>query len=554
MATKPIIFCVDDDTEVLSAIERDLRYHYKNEFRVIKANSGKEATDAARQLKQRGTPIALFLVDQRMPEITGTDLLAEMMKIYPDSKKVLLTAYADTEAAIVSINQIGLDHYLMKPWDPPEQKLYPVLDDLLQNWSLNYKVPYEGIRIAGVRWSSKCFEAKDFLSRNQVPYKWIDIDTDDATRELVKPLSDNFNKLPVILFQDGSYLAGCSILELAEKVGIQTKANKPFYDLVVIGSGPAGLANAVYGASEGLRVLIIERSAPGGQAGTSSRIENYLGFPSGVTGADLAQRAVAQAKRFGAELLLAQEAVSFRREDPYRYVKLSDGTEICCYSIVFATGMSVKKLESHGVEKLQGIGVYYGAAMTEAATYKGKDICVVGGANSAGQGAVFFSRYAKSVSMLIRHKTLSPGMSQYLVDRIKDTPNIKIIPEVEVASVTGEDKLEKVIVKNCSTGEEITLDMDAMFIFIGAKPHTEMVDGFIPRDDKGFILTGTDLPKLNGKIIGWSLDRDPFIFESNVPGVFAVGDARSGANRRVAAAVGEGSAGIYLVHKYLQTV
>lgn len=554
MANKPVIFCVDDDAEVLASVERDLRQHYKSEFRILKASSGKEAMEAARQLKQRATPVALFLADQRMPEMTGTELLAALMKIFPESKRVLLTAYADTEAAIVSINEIGLDHYLMKPWDPPEQKLFPVLDDLLAHWTTHVRLPYDGIRVAGARWSAKSFDVKEFLSRNQVPYQWIDIDDDASVNELVKPLSDNLINLPVVFFPDGSTLVAPTNLQLAEKTGIQTKAKRAFYDLVVIGSGPAGLANAVYGASEGLRTLVIERSSPGGQAGTSSHIENYLGFPAGVTGADLAQRAVAQAKKFGAELLTAQEAVAFRREDPYRIVKLSDGSEISCYSIVFATGMSVRKLEAKGIEPLTGIGVFYGAAMCEAATYRNCDICVVGGANSAGQGAMFFSRYAKTVTMLIHSKSLSPGMSQYLVDRIKATPNIKVISEVEVVEACGTDKLEGVIVRNIELGEQQKLEMAAMFIFIGVAPHAEMCKGFVFLDDKGFILTGTDLPKVGGKPKTWQLDREPFLFETNVPGVFAVGDVRSGANRRVAAAVGEGSAGIYLVHQYLKTV
>jgi thioredoxin reductase (NADPH) len=551
---KPVIFCVDDDTEVLAAIDRDLRQHYKSDYRIIKTNSARDAAEAARKLKQRGTPVALFLVDQRMPEITGTELLAEMKKIFPETKKVLLTAYADTEAAIVSINEIGLDHYLMKPWDPPEQKLYPILDDLLSKWITTVKLPYEGIRVVGARWNSRSYEVKEFLSLNQVPYLWIDVDNDEPMCELVKPLSDDLKKLPVILLADGSNLVAPTNFELAQRAGIQTKAQKPFYDLVVIGCGPAGLANAVYGASEGLRTLIIERSAPGGQAGTSSRIENYLGFPAGITGADLAQRAVAQAKKFGAELLTSLEAVSFRREDPYRIVTLSDRTEISSYVIVFASGMSVRKLDAPGVDALQGIGVFYGAAISEAATYRGRDICIIGGANSAGQGAVFFSRYAKSVTILIRGKTLLASMSNYLVDRINTTANIHVIPDVKVSSVSGNNKLEKVMIKNCYTGEETELNMAAMFIYIGAAPHSEMAEGFVPRDEKGFILTGTDLPKIGDKPKGWTLDRDPFLFETNIPGVFAVGDVRSGANRRVAAAVGEGSASIYMVHKYLQTV
>jgi len=552
--TRPVIFTVDDDAEVLAAVERDLRRHYKSNYRVIKANSGGDALETARHLKQRNTPIALFLVDQRMPGMTGTEVLTEMMKFSPESRKVLLTAYADTEAAISSINSIGLDHYLMKPWDPPEQKLYPVLDDLLAEWKTNVKLPYDGIRVAGSRLSAKCFDVKEFLSQNQVPYQWVDIEKDESTRELITPLSDNLKNLPVILFPDGSYLTAPTHLELAQKVGLQTKAENPFYDLIVVGSGPAGLANAVYGASEGLRTLVIERSAPGGQAGTSSRIENYLGFPAGVTGADLAQRAVAQAKKFGAEMLLAQEAVSLRREDPYRVVTLSDGTELSCYVVVFATGMSVRKLEAPGIEKLQGIGVYYGAAMHEAATYKGKDVCVVGGANSAGQGAIFFSRYARSVTILIRSDSLSLRMSQYLVDRIEAAPNIHVLSNVEVESVSGDQKLEKVFIKNNISDEKITLDMSAMFIFIGSAPHTDMVADFTACDEKGFILTGPDLPKTGNRPTGWTLERDPYLFETSVPGVFAVGDVRSGANRRVAAAVGEGSASVFMVHEYLTTV
>ena len=552
--TKPVIFSVDDDPEVLGAIERDLRKHYKNDYRIIKANSPKEALVAARQLKERSTPIALFLVDQRMPEMTGTELLSELIKLHPESKKVLLTAYADTEAAILSINDIGLDHYLLKPWDPPEQKLYPILDDLLQNWSATVRLPYEGIRVVGANWSPQCYDVKEFLSRNHIPYQWINIDEDEAMKELVRPLSDDCKKLPVVFFPDGSSIVAPTNLQLAEKAGIQIKAQKPFYDIVIVGSGPAGLANAVYGASEGLKVVVIERNAPGGQAGTSSRIENYLGFPAGVTGADLAHRAVAQAKKFGAEILTAQEAVAFRREDPYKVITLSDGTEISCYSIVFATGMSVNKLDLPGIDTLLGIGVYYGAAMTEAATYKGKDVCIIGGANSAGQGAIFFSRHVKHVTIIIRANSLESSMSQYLIERINASHNIKVLPNTVVKEVHGKTGLEKVSLKNCMTGEESDMDMSAMFIFIGQLPHTERIKDFVELDDKGFVLTGTDLPKINGKPKGWNIDRDPFIFETNIPGVFAVGDVRSGANRRVAAAVGEGSASIFMVHRYLTTV
>ena len=551
---KPVIMCVDDDPEVLGAIDRDLRRQYRSDYRIIKANSPKEAFDAVQQLKQRSTPIALFIVDQRMPGMTGTELLRDSQKLYPDSCKVLLTAYADTEAAIESINEIGLDHYLMKPWDPPEERLYPVLDDLLSRWTSSVRFPYEGVRVVGARWSPESFAVKEFMSRNQVPYQWIDIDHDTPMRELISSLSDDLRRLPVILFPDGSSLISPTIQELAEKVGLKTKANLPFYDLVIVGGGPAGLANAVYGASEGVRTLLIEQNAPGGQAGTSSRIENYLGFPSGITGADLARRATAQARRFGAEMLTAQEVVGIRREDPYRIVLLADGSEISSYAVLIAAGMSVRKLDVPGIEPLLGIGVYYGAAMTEAVTYRDQDICIVGGANSAAQGALFFARSAKRVTMLVRAPGLGPSMSQYLVDRINATANIEVINRVEVASVKGTDRLECASIRNVDTGEERLLKFSAMFIFIGAAPRSEMVAGLVDRDDKGFILTGPDLPRSARGVRGWTLDRDPFLFETNIPGIFAAGDVRAGANRRVAAAVGEGSAAIHTIHRYLETV
>jgi len=551
---KPVILSVDDDPEVLGAIERDLRDHYRQDFRIIKAGSPSEALEVARTLKQRGIPIALFLVDQRMPEMSGTELLREVRKLHPQARKALLTAYADTEAAIVSINDIGLDHYLMKPWDPPDQKLYPVLDDLLSEWKANARPPFEGIRLLGSRWSPQSFAAKDFLSRNQVPYQWIDVDQDESMAALVSSLAGGETKLPTVLFPDGSNLIAPTVRQLADKVGMHTKAARPFYDLVVIGAGPSGLANALYGASEGLHTLLIEQNAPGGQAGTSSMIENYLGFPAGVTGADLAQRAVAQARRFGAEILTAQEVVGLRREDPYRIVVLADGSEVSAHAVVIATGMEVRKLEVPGIDPLIGIGVYYGAAMTEAATYRQQDVCIVGGANSAGQGALFFSRYARKVTMLVRAPALSPSMSRYLVDRIQATENIESIHGVEVTAVSGTGKLEHVTTKHVDTGAEQTIDAAAMFIFIGVAPRSAMFASTLARDDKGFILTGEDLPRLNGRPRDWTLDRDPYLFETAIPGVFAVGDVRAGANRRVAAAVGEGSASIYLVHRYLQTV
>jgi thioredoxin reductase (NADPH) len=551
---KPVIMCVDDDQQVLGAIERDLRRHFSGEYRVVKAGSANEALEAARQLKQRGTPVALFLVDQRMPDMTGTKLLSEVKELHPEARKVLLTAYADTEVAIESINEIGLDHYFMKPWDPPEQKLYPVLDDLLVEWRSRAHLPFDGIRIAGARFSPQSHAVREFLSGNLVPYQWIDIDQDASMRELIATFPGGLSKLPVVLFPDGTYLSAPSNLKLAEKVGLQTQAKKPFYDVVVIGGGPAGLANAVYAASEGMRVVLIEQNAPGGQAGTSSRIENYLGFPNGITGADLAQRATAQARRFGAEILTAQEVVSIRREDPYRIVRLADGKEISAYVVILTTGSAVRTLDVPGIEALHGCGVYYGAALSEAILYRDRDVCLVGGANSAGQGALFFSRYARHVTIIIRAPDLGPAMAHYLVERINATENIDVITRAEVSAGCGNGKLEQVVLRNLDTGDMRTLDVAAMFIYIGTAPRTEFVAGLLERNDKGYIVTGPDLLRVNGRPPGWTLDRDPLMFETNVPGIFAAGDVRAGANRRVATAVGEGSAAIHSIHKYLETV
>ena len=552
--TKPVIMTVDDDRDVLGAIERDLKRYYRNDYRILKAGSGHAALETARELKQRNTPIALFLVDQRMPEMTGTELLSKAAKLYPDARKVLLTAYADTQTAIDSINQIGLDHYLMKPWDPPDQRLYPVLDDLLSDWTAHVRLPFNGIRVAGARWSRQCYLAKEFLSRNRVPYQWIDIEKDAPTRELVSGLTDgDMTHLPAIFFTDGSSLIEPTNLELAKKIGLKTQAKELFYDLVIIGAGPAGLANAVYGASEGLQTLLVEHEAPGGQAGTSSRIENYLGFPSGVSGADLAHRATTQARRFGAELI-TQQVCGIRRDDPYRIVQFTDGSEVPCYTVMLATGMAVRMLDAPGIDRLVGAGVYYGAALTEAAAYRNCEVCTVGGANSAGQGALFFSRYAKHVTMLIRAENLASAMSQYLIDRIKATPNIDVQTCSEIKEVQGADHLEKVVIRDKDNGAERIIDTAALFIFIGSAPRSDSFADLVERDEKGFVLTGPDLPRTARGIKGWNLDRDPFLFETNVPGIFAAGDVRAGANHRVAAAVGEGSAATYSIHRYMETV
>jgi thioredoxin reductase (NADPH) len=550
----PVILAVDDEPEVLNAVERDLRLHYRPHYRVIKASSGMQALETTQQLKTRGSNVALFLVDERMPHMTGTQFLIEALKYYPDARRVLLTAYADTETAINAINRVGLDHYLLKPWEPPQDRLYPVLDDLLGEWSLQAKPSFDGVRVAGTALSPASFHIKEFLSSNQVPYLYVDLERDAATRELVASLPDGLTRLPVLFFPDGSSMVQPSQRELAERLGMQTRARQPFYDLAIVGGGPAGLAAAVYGASEGLKTVLLECSATGGQAGTSSKIENYLGFPGGLTGGDLANRATVQARRFGAEILAAQEVVEVRRGDPYRLVKLSDGTELSSYAVLVASGMEVRRLQAPGVEELVGLGVYYGAALTEASRYRHQHVVVVGAGNSAGQGAVFFSRYARHVTVLIRSESLGATMSQYLVDRIRETGNIEVVPHAEVAGVSGNGRLETITVKDTRDGTTRELPAAAMFIFIGTAPRTKFVTGLLECDAQGFILTGRDLMPEGKRPKGWNADRDPYLYETSVPGIFAAGDARHGSGKRVAAAVGEGSATVSMVHQYLQTV
>lgn len=551
---KPVILIVDDELPVLNAVERDLRQHYRSDYRIVKASAGAQALEAVQQLKQRNVPLALFLVDQRMPAMSGTELLAEAGKFYPDARKVLLTAYADTEAAITSINEIRLDYYLMKPWDPPDQNLYPVLDDLLSDWLATVPVPYEGIRVAGTLWSASCHNVKDFLARNRVPYQWLDIEKDVEARQLVEAINQEEHRLPVVFFPDGAVLIDPDNRSLAEKVGLQTRALHPFYDVIIVGAGPAGLGAAVYGASEGLRTAMIEREATGGQAGTSSLIENYLGFPSGVSGADLARRATVQARRFGAEILTAQEVTGVRLEDSYRYVTLSDGNELSCHALIIATGVSVRRLEVPGIEALTGAGVYYGAAVTEAASYQDEHVYIVGGANSAGQGAMFFSRYASKVTMLVRASSLAMGMSQYLVDQISTAENIEVLTRTEVVEVHGKDRLQAITILNKDSREKKSVPAAALFIFVGAVPHTELVAGIVERNNAGFILTGPDLVQNGQRPKNWKLKRDPYLLETSVPGIFAVGDVRHGAVRRVASAVGQGAIAVSLVHQYLKTV
>jgi len=551
--SKPILLTVDDDPEVLNAIERDLRQHFRTDYRVVKSSSGAEALETVTELKQRGSQLALFLVDERMPHMTGTQFLVEAIKIYPNARKVLLTAYADTETAIRAINQIGLDHYLMKPWEPPSTRLYPVLEDLLSEWHAKARPAFEGIRVAGNSLSQASFAVKDFLASNHVPYQWLDMDDEATVRELLSGAAGGAFRLPLVFFPDGTTLVQPTTRELAEKVGLQTRAQKPFYDLIVVGGGPAGLASAVYGASEGLRTILAERSAPGGQAGTSSKIENYLGFPSGVSGEELARRAKTQAMRFGAEII-TQEAVEMRREDPYRKVILEDGTELTGYAILIAPGMEVRRLDAEGCDSLLGAGVYYGAALTEAATYRGQDVVVVGGANSAGQGAMFFSLHARKVTMLVRGSSISATMSQYLVDRIADAPNVEVLTNTRVVAARGNGRLEAVTVANGVSGERRDLLVSAMFIFIGTAPRTELCGNLVMRDPQGFVLTGRDVMTDGHPPAGWTPARDPYLFETNVPGIFCAGDARHGSGKRVAAAVGEGSATVSMIHQYLQSV
>lgn len=546
---KPIILVVDDEPEVLRAVERDLRREYGERFRILAADSGATALETVRQLKVRNRPVALFLVDQRMPEMTGVAFLEEAIDVFPEAKRVLLTAYSDIDAAIRAINVINIDYYLLKPWDPPEEQLYPVLDDVLDDWMASYRPPFTGVRIVGTRWSPATHQLKDFLARNQVPFQWLDVEADAEAQQLVEYVEADSTSLPLVFFADGTHLAAPANIAVAEKIGLRTRAERPFYDLIIVGAGPAGLAAAVYGASEGLHTVVIECEAPGGQAGTSARIENYLGFPSGLSGADLARRAVTQARRLGAEILTPREAVGVRVEDPYRIVELADGTELSCHTLLIATGVAYRRLHVPGVDRLTGAGVYYGAALTEARSYRDQDVYLVGGANSAGQAAVHFAKHCRSVTMLVRGDSLEKRMSQYLVDQIYATENIKVRLNTTVVEVGGETHLETVTVLDAVSGEMETLPTTALFIFIGAKPHTDWLDDIVARDQHGFILLAVEEQPAN-----WPLSRDPLLFETTTPGIFVAGDVRRGSAKRVATAVGEGAMAVRLVHQHLATL
>jgi thioredoxin reductase (NADPH) len=548
---KPVIFSIDDDPSVLSSVERDLRAQYGKDYRILSIDTGKAALDYLSKLEQRNETVALFLVDQRMPEMSGTEFLEEALKTYPQAKRVLLTAYADTQAAIDSINEVGLDYYLMKPWHPPEERLYPILDELLADWKAHVRLPYEGIRVAGTLWSLSSHEVKDFLTRHQIPYQWLDIEKDSSVRKLIEGVTSE-TKLPVIFFPDGTQLIEPNLKVLADKVGLQTRAELPFYDIVIIGSGPAGLAAAVYAGSEGYKCLVIEKSAPGGQAGSSPKIENYLGFPTGISGDDLTRRAVSQAKRFGVEILSAQEAVQIGVKDAYRIVRLNDGAEISCHAVLMATGASFHTLKMPGGDKLTGAGIYYGAAYTEAMNYKDKNVFVVGGANSAAQGALYLSRFASKVTILIRGH--EPTASKYLVDAMKDNNKIEILLDTDLVEVKGTNTLEQIVIKNTSTGETQTCDAAAMFVFIGVQPQSKIVSDLVMCSGKGYIYTGPDLLVDKKPPPTWTLERDPFLLETSVPGIFAAGDVRYGTNHRVASAVGEGAIAYALIKEYLKTL
>ncbi len=551
---KPVLLTVDDDADVLRAVERDLRRRYVHDYRVVRAQSGPEALDALHELQRRGDPVALLLADQRMPKMSGVEFLEQARRLFPEAKRALLTAYADTEAAIRAINDVDLDYYLMKPRDPPPERLYPFIDDLLDDWQAGYRPPYEGIRVIGVRWSPHSHAVKDFLGNNQIPYQWLDIEKSPDARPLVDAVGEDATCLPLVVFPDGTHLSQPTNVEIAEKVGLRTRALKPFYDLIIVGGGPAGLAAAVYGASEGLHTVMIEREAPGGQAGTSSRIENYLGFPSGLSGSDLARRAVAQASRFGVEILTPQEVTGIRVEDPYRIVTLGDGAELSCHALLIATGVAWRTLDVPGMDRLTGAGVYYGAARTEAISWQDEDVYIVGGANSAGQAVMYFSRYAGCVTLLVRGDSIERGMSQYLVDQIHATENIRVQLHSSVVEVHGETNLEAISIANARTGEVTKVPAKGLFIMIGAAPRTDWLDGVIARDARGFILAGPDLMQNGTRPKGWKLDRDPYLLETSVPGIFVAGDVRHESVKRVASGVGEGSIAVQFIHRYLSNV
>ncbi len=545
---RPILLAVDDDPNVLEAVVQDLRRQYAATYRVLRAGSGPAALETLNQLRAREEPVALLLSDQRMPGMSGVEFLERAQELYPEARRVLLTAYADTEAAIRAINSARIHYYLTKPWDPPEEKLYPALNDLLEDWQAAYRPEFEGLRVIGHRWSLKDHQVRTFLSRNHVPYRWLNAAGNEEVEKLLKDRQLDQNRLPVVLFEDGTALVDPEPEALAARVGLRVQAAQEFYDLVVVGAGPAGLAAAVYGASEGLKTLVVEPEAPGGQAGSTSRIENYLGFPSGLTGADLARRAHIQACRFGAEFVV-QRATALRLDGQYRFVQMADGREVSTHAVLLAPGVQYRKLGIPGAERLTGRGIYYGAALVEAVACKDEEVFVVGGANSAGQAALHFAQYARNVTMLVRGAGLSASMSKYLIDEIGRTSNIKLEARTEVLEARGDERLEAIRVRTPEGEKEVPAS--SLFVFIGAAPGTAWLPECVLRDRKGFVLAGPDL-RSDGKLPdGWHEERQPFLLESSVPGIFVAGDVRHGSVKRVASAVGEGSIAVQFVHQYL---
>ena len=551
---KPAIFVIENDENALNVIERDLKREYGERYRVIGETSVRNALDKLRELKTANEPVALLLADPRVLQASGEDLLNQASALFPDAKRALLIAYTDVDNAINAIKSSAIDHFLIKPVEPPEQNLYPILNDLLADWEARSHPPIEGLRVVGYRFSPESHQTRDFLVRNCVPFEWLDVERDEEARGMLASASVKTSQLPLVLFPDGTRLVQPTNAEIAQKIGLRVHPEGTFYDLVIVGGGPAGLAAAVYGASEGLRTLMVERHAPGGQAGLSSLIENYLGFPAGLTGADLARRAVAQAKKFEVEIVTPQTVTAARAEDSLRVVTLSDDSELRCHVVLLATGVQWRRLDAPGIEKLTGAGVYYGGTVAEAFFCRNEDIYIVGGANSAGQAALHFSRYARTVTMLVREESLSEAMSRYLIEQIEGTQNITVRLRTSVVEAHGENRLEAITICDSSTGENETLRTNALFIFIGAEPQTEWLEGVVERDSHGFLLTGPDIARQRGDVhrpSNWLLDRDPFWLESSVPGIFVAGDVRHGSVKRVASGVGEGATAIMFIHRYL---
>lgn len=548
--TKPVILAIDDEPEVLRAVQRDLRSRYAGDYRILGATGGAEAIETINELSTRDTPLALILSDQRMPQVSGVDVLRESLETYPDAKKTLLTAYADTEAAISAINDVGLDHYIMKPWDPPDQMLYPVLDDLLSDWQASFRPTFRGIRVIGPEWSKPTFEIKAFMAMNQIPYRSLTLERDPEAQQLMETTGASLEDMPLLLFPEGEPLINPSTAELAERIGLKSHASSPAYDVAIVGAGPAGLASAVYGASEGLRTVLIEASAPGGQAAQSTLIENYLGFPKGISGADLARRAASQATRLGAEIIVPATVTSVERKDPFKIVHLEDGSSITAKALIVTSGVEYRRLSTEGLERLIGAGVYYGTSNIEAQYHRGQPMYVVGGGNSAGQAALFLTRFTDSVTIVIRRADLSETMSQYLIDNIAANESVSVLPRSQVIETNGDDHLQSIVLKNLDTETTEEVEAGALFIFVGQRAHTDWLEDLVQLDERGFVLAGADL----GPLSGWNVDRDPLPLETSVPGIFVAGDVRHGSIRRVAGATGEGSTAIRFVHQHLASL